>query len=233
MSSRSGMTINVPLIILANLVVYFNWNWAHSAGVPAVFTDQFIATWSGLKSYHFWIYLTGIFLHRNYVHLIITTVGLLIFGSKLEDLLGGQRFFYFFLWSGASGLFWQTYMYNRYLQLPDAAAIGCQGAVAGIVMTLAFIYPLRNAKLLGFIPFWVPLAVIILFLLDCWGVALHDKDQGSPIGHGENIGGFFGAAVYYVFYLRTRIWRNVRKVTSLVARNLPNPDNKANEIPVA
>ena len=82
-------------------------------------------------------FLTDIFLHAGWLHLILNRWTLWIFGPAVEDRLGPVRFALFYLFCGvAAGL-------AHALAYPDSVvpALGASGAIAGVIGCYARMFP--------------------------------------------------------------------------------------------
>jgi len=98
-------------------------------------------------------FLTNIFLHAGWLHLILNMWTLWIFGPAVEDRLGPVRFALFYLFCGvAAGL-------AHALANPDSVvpALGASGAIAGVIGCYARMFPAARLVVI------VPILVIPLF----------------------------------------------------------------------
>jgi rhomboid family protein len=214
-------TRTVPLVtwslIAANVLVFLFELTLDPAGldalvylfgiVPARFTHPGWASTVGLPVDDYWPFLTSMFLHGGWGHIISNMWALWIFGDNVEERMGRSRFLLFYLLAGlAAGLLhWIT---NAQSTVPT---VGASGAIAGVLGAYFVLFP--HARIIALIPvgFWpfffeVP-AVIYLFV---WFVsqlfsgtleALGPQDVGG-IAWWAHVGGFgFGMALHRVFLL--------------------------------
>jgi len=109
-------------------------------------------------------FLTSMFLHGGWMHLIGNMWYLWIFGDNVEDRLGKVRFLVFYLLSGlvASGV--------EYAFHPDSQAptLGASGAIAGVLGAYALLFP--GARVLTLMPFFQVWALPALLVLGLWFV---------------------------------------------------------------
>src|SRR2546427_6771260 len=97
--------------------------------VPARYTHPNWALWIGLPIDDYWPFLTSMFLHGGWVHVIGNMWTLWIFGDNVEDRMGPGRFVVFYLVCGfIAGLV-------HSLTNPDSTlpTIGASGAIAGVM----------------------------------------------------------------------------------------------------
>ena len=80
-----------------------------------------------------WRFLTSIFLHGGFAHLLYNLFALALFGSILEKLIGGKKFLLVFF---LSGLLANLVSVNFY-----SSSLGASGAIYGILGCLTVIRP--------------------------------------------------------------------------------------------
>ncbi|MEO8028869.1 MAG: rhomboid family intramembrane serine protease, partial [Bryobacteraceae bacterium] len=107
-----------------------------------------MTAWFGLipqrvvGSFYFWQLATYLFLHGGIGHILFNMLALWFFGADLERTWGTDRFlqFYFFCGIGA-GLC--VVVGNYLFGNPAIPTIGCSGAIYGILMACAILFPDR------------------------------------------------------------------------------------------
>ena len=148
-------------------------------------------------------FLTFMFLHGGFFHLLGNMWFLYIFGDNVEDRLGHFRYLAFYLLCGlASGI--SHLFLNWTSQIPT---IGASGAIAGVMGAYFILYP--RAKVLTLIPifFFIQFVEIPAFLfLGFWiffqFLSAAFSDQAGGIAWWAHIGGFiFGIIFLKLFQL--------------------------------
>ena len=93
-------------------------------------------------------FLTTMFLHGGWLHLIANMWTLFIFGDNVEDKLGHVRFLLFYLASGVAGSLLHAYL------TPGSwvPVVGASGAIAGVMGAYFLLF--RQSMVLVFIPFF-------------------------------------------------------------------------------
>ena len=95
--------------------------------VPARYTHPEWAVWVGLPLDDYWPFLTSMFLHGGWLHIIGNMWTLCIFGDNVEDRMGTMRYLIFYFICGlAAGLV--HFFTNLNSTLPT---VGASGAIAG------------------------------------------------------------------------------------------------------
>ena len=110
-----------------------------------------------------WQLATYLFLHGGFGHILWNMLALWMFGADLESVWGTRRFlqFYFFCGIGA-GICVVLFNYILPWGNPLVPTIGSSGAIFGILMAYAILYPTRTI-LFGFlIPIQVKYFVLII-----------------------------------------------------------------------
>ncbi len=201
----------VTIILLINIGVFFAWNL--SLGESSVSSDfmvnNFLVSWSGLEQGRFWILLTSAFSHNLFFHVFMNMFVLSSFGTAVESTIGLSRFAWFYLSAAVFSSFCHAAVSNVILHDPELPALGASGAVSGVVLLFALIYPQQKILLFGFIPVPALWAVVIFVGLDLWGLFAQAGGGGLPIGHGAHLGGAFAGLIYYFF-----IYREKRRTTT-------------------
>jgi len=175
--------------------------------VPARYTVDRIADYYTLPQQAF-AWLSFMFLHGGFWHLLGNMWTLYIFGDNVEDHLGHLRYLIFYLLCGlVSGI---SHMILN-LQSP-VAVIGASGAIAGVMGAYFLLHP--NAKILTLIPiFFIPWFIEIpaFFFLGFWFVLQFINAAGSQAGSQAasggvawwaHIGGFVGGMVILKAFTR-------------------------------
>ena len=111
---------------------YSNPQWALSYGLPF---DAYLS------------FITCLFLHGNWLHLIMNMWFMWIFGDNIEDRMGRVRFLIFYLVCGLISTILQWF-FDPALPVP---VVGASGAIAGILGAYFVLYPFERVVL------WLPI----------------------------------------------------------------------------
>jgi membrane associated rhomboid family serine protease len=163
-------------------------------------------------------FLTFMFLHGGFLHLLGNMWSLFIFGDNVEDRLGHFRYLLFYLLCGlASGL--AHLIINAYSQIPT---VGASGAIAGVMGAYLILYP--RARVLTLVPifFFLYFTELPAFIfLGIWFLfqflnAAASAGQVGGIAWWAHIGGFvFGILCLKLLLLlpETGAGTRVRRLT--------------------
>jgi len=148
------------------------------------FTEQFILNKSSFKEP--WRFLTSIFLHGSFIHLMSNLFALLFFGIILEKTVGSNRFLGIYL---ISGVLANVVTFNFY-----PSSLGASGAIMGVIGALAVIKPLMTVWAFGMI---LPMAVaaVVWVVIDAVGIFIP-----SNIGHIAHLSGIVFGAIFGILF---------------------------------
>jgi len=146
-------------------------------------------------------FVSFMFLHGGFFHLLGNMWSLYIFGDNVEDRLGPFRYLLFYLLCGfASGV--SHLAINWHSQTPT---IGASGAIAGVMGAYMMLYP--KSRILTLIPiffFFQVVEIPAVFFLGIWFIFQFLSAAGGQggIAWWAHIGGFiFGIIFLRVFLL--------------------------------
>jgi len=131
------------------------------------------------------------------------------FGDIVEETLGMWRFTTFYLIAGVISSLSHSFISAFLLHSPELSALGASGAISGVIVIFAFLYPRERIYLFGLIPIPAAWGALLFIGLDLWGLFRQNEGGGMPIGHGAHLGGALSGALYYLFYLRGRLGANL------------------------
>ncbi len=174
--------------------------------VPARFAYPEWAARVGIPVGSYWPFLTSMFLHGGFGHLLMNMWGLWIFGDNVEDRMGPVRFVLFYLLTGLIAGFVHCRL-NAGSTLPT---VGASGAIAGVMGAYLILFP--RSTVITIIPlfFWfgayqVP-AVLYLglwfFLQLISGTAsLAGGAAAGGVAWWAHLGGFVAGVVLHPLFL--------------------------------
>src|SRR5215472_3404021 len=105
--------------------------------VPARFMHPDWASSAGYPGHSYWPFLTSMFLHGGWLHIIGNLWTLWIFGDNIEDQMGPARYVIFYLLCGLiAGIV--HCLTNADSTVPT---VGASGAIAGVMGAYLFLFP--------------------------------------------------------------------------------------------
>ncbi len=150
-------------------------------------------------------FVTSMFLHAGWLHLIANMWALYIFGDNVEDRLGHFRYLLFY---GICGII-ASAAHAAFNLDSTVPSVGASGAIAGIMGAYFLLFP--SARVLTFIPFffiyltWLPAWVVlgywflVQFLSGTFTSLVGNADSGG-VAFWAHVGGFIaGLALINLF----------------------------------
>jgi membrane associated rhomboid family serine protease len=151
-------------------------------------------------------WITAMFMHASWPHILGNMLFLQVFGNNVEDAFGRLGYLAFYLAGGLAAWIVQAAVTLLFGTPADAlvANLGASGAIAAVLGAYMVLYPrARVLGLLGWFPLrlpaWVFLGVWFLFQLFLGDFALIHPGNGGGVAFFAHVGGFvFGVVVAMV-----------------------------------
>jgi membrane associated rhomboid family serine protease len=148
-------------------------------------------------------FLTTMFLHGGWIHLISNMWMLWVFGNNIEDRLGHFMFLGFYLLGGLVA----TLTHYAVDPTSDVPVVGASGAVAAVLGAYAISYPKAKVRTLVFFGMVMIMDIPALVLLGLWfvletisGLIQLHGDLVSPVANWAHVGGFIAGIVLLPFF---------------------------------
>jgi len=195
--------VAVPVILGVNIAVFLAWRMIP---LRPFLDDNFVVSLTRVGSGMVWTLLTAAFSHFELWHLALNMIVLWSFGSVLERLLGVRRFVGFYLIAAVVASVSHCFV-SVLLGRPDIPALGASGAVSGLLLVYALLFPRHRILIFGVIPVPALIGALGFVALDIWGLIAQSQGGGLPIGHGAHLGGAACGAFYYFKVLKEKVRR--------------------------
>ena len=203
----------VNLLIIAINVFVFLWQLTQGPHlqeaiflygiVPIRYSDPGLS--EQFTRFQQWLpFLSSMFLHGGFLHIIGNMWFLYIFGDNIEDRLGHIRYLFFYILCGvAAGLI--HLLTNWGSKIPT---IGASGAISGVMGAYLLLYP--RSKILTLIPIFfffqfleIPAFIFLGFwlLIQLFSAGLTPKNVGG-VAFWAHIGGFIAGLLFVKIFDR-------------------------------
>ncbi|WP_294252924.1 rhomboid family intramembrane serine protease [Propionivibrio sp.] len=147
-----------------------------------------------------WQVLTYAFIHAGLQHLLFNMFGVYMFGSDLERVWGAKRFLTYYLACALSAAITQIVV--MHLTRAYYPTVGASGAVFGLLLAYATVFPQRTVMLLfPPIPMRAPVFVAVYGALE---LVLGVTGTQAGVAHFAHLGGLAGG------FLLMRFWKTRR-----------------------
>ena len=140
-----------------------------------------------------WTFLTYMFVHYNFSHILFNMLGLWIFGMHVERQLGSLEFLLYYLLTGAlAGIFsFAIYFFTgQYI----VALMGASGALFAVQLAFAVCFPTSIIHLWGIIPMRAPVMVLGFTALELFFTLTGGRGN---VAHLTHLAGFGFGWVYF------------------------------------
>jgi membrane associated rhomboid family serine protease len=150
-----------------------------------------------------WRYLTYAFIHGGIWHFLFNMMMLWMFGEDIALYMGNRWFWILYLFSAIfAGLFSiPFYLFSGEF----AVIIGASGALMGIFVAYAKLFPDRMILLFFVIPLKIKHAMWVLIALDVFL-----SRSGDSIAHYTHLGGILAGFICMYFYSKGLSWNSLR-----------------------
>jgi membrane associated rhomboid family serine protease len=140
-----------------------------------------------------WQLITYQFMHGSFSHILFNMFALWMFGMEIENILGSKKFLYYYLICGiVAGL---AQLFIAPLYSTPAPTIGASGAVFGVMIAFAMLFPDRYIFLYFLIPVKAKYLIGFLFVLELFWIG----DAGSNVAHLAHLGGAIAGFIFIMF----------------------------------
>ena len=192
-----GLTPWVRRLLVANLLVFLIQNTLLTS---ASFADAFAFAPAHAWERP-WTFVTYMFLHAGIPHILFNMLVLFIFGSSVEERMGGRAFFLFYILCGIGGA---VASFPLTQAVVVTQIIGASGAVLGVAVAFAWYWP-EHPVFFFPLPDPIPAKWLITFLV-AFDLVLALIGASDGIAHLAHLGGV-GTAL---LYLKGQHWRATR-----------------------
>ncbi len=197
--------VNVALIV-ANLAVWILYELPHLNSAVYHFSFYACSVDNACRAPEPWgiTWLTSMFMHGSWDHILGNMLFLAIFGKNVEDAFGHLRYLVFYVAGGFAATMTQAAVTLLFGTAAEARVpnLGASGAIAAVLGAFIVLYPsARIRTLVGVffvhIPAWVYLGGWFLYQLVEGNFGLADASaNGGGVAFFAHVGGFvFGALV--------------------------------------
>ena len=193
--SRGGFMSNVPKavkhIILINVFML----------VLPYLNNPLMSKWFALNPITFlwkpWQLVTYMFMHGGLGHLFFNMYTLFIFGSVLENVWGTRKFLTFYFVTGIGAALVNIGV--QYLTGSFALTVGASGAIYGILMGYAMLYPDSRLTLL-FPPVSMKAKWFVLIFAGIELLLGISNNPADNVAHFAHLGGLIFAFLLIMFW---------------------------------
>ncbi|NUN08894.1 MAG: rhomboid family intramembrane serine protease [Ignavibacteriaceae bacterium] len=178
-------------VMMENIVV---------GGVPAgdILMRWFALMPFGSGFFQVWQIITYQFLHGGFGHIFFNMFTLWMFGVELEQIWGSKKFLSYYLLCGVGGGVAHLGL-SEFLTGSVPPVIGASGAIFGIMIAFALMFPDRYIFLYFLIPVKTKYFIGFMIVLNLLAI----DDRGSGVAHLAHIGGALTGLLFIILDKKT------------------------------
>jgi membrane associated rhomboid family serine protease len=137
-----ALIVAYTVVLLAELVM------ARRFPQNNFFNDYLALSKAGMEKGFVWQLVTYQFMHAGWLHLLLNSWAIYVFGRELEQLLGARRFLALMFSSGILGGVFQVLTAMIWPALFDGPVVGASACAFGLVAAFALMFPERELTML-------------------------------------------------------------------------------------
>lgn len=220
----------IKTLLITNGLVYLLELFLQNFHIGNIILDDIFQRYFALlpidRGFLPWQLITYQFMHANFWHLFFNMVfGLWMFGMEVEHVWGSKKFLIYYLSCGvAAGL--SQLIFSPIFEPALGPTVGASGAIYGVMIAFATIFPDRYIFLYFLIPVKVKYFVIILIVFGVMSVG----GQGN-VANLAHLGGAV-AGYLYILYDRWQLTRRGRGTSQSWMSSAPwsHPTSSAGDV---
>ena len=157
-NNSGGRLANAPVtknLLIINLIVFIATQLS-----PDFMMRNFALFYPTSHYFHWWQLVTHMFMHGGFAHIFFNMFSLFMFGTLVERTIGSKKFLYLYFISGLGavalhfGVMWaeigilnhqislgSASALQTYAQLKSTPVVGASGAIYGLLISYALLYP--------------------------------------------------------------------------------------------
>lgn len=206
----------VKWLLIANIGLFLLQFFAGMFGASGIFRPFYLSPIEVVTQLAVWQLVTYLFLHDpgGFSHILFNMLALWMFGMDIERAWGTRRFLkFYFLCGVGAGLC--VVVLNLLFGNPYARTIGASGAIYGLLLAFAMLWPDRQILFNFLIPIKAKYYAMIIGAITFLSAL---AAPGGPVSHIAHLGGMI-FAWFYVRSVRSAspYARATRPRTSLIA----------------
>jgi len=152
-----------------------------------------------------WTFVTYMFIHYDFRHILFNMLGLFIFGMHVERQMGSREFLlYYFVTGTLAGIFSFAvyYLTGNYV----VALMGASGAVFAVELAYAVFFPDSIIYIWGILPLRAPVMVLGFTALELF---FSLSGRRSNVAHLTHLAGFGFGWIYFLIRFGMNPWRRL------------------------
>jgi len=185
--------INI-LVYVAMRYLGFGWLSIFLSMIPSLVVKGWV-----------WTFVTYMFVHGGFTHILFNMFALYIFGTHVEHRMGSREFLLFYFVTGALAGVFSFIVY--YVNGSNVALMGASGAIFAVELAYAVFFPDSIIYLWGILPLPAPVMVLGFTILEL-ASSIFGLNRG--VAHLTHLAGFGLAWLYFLIRFGINPWQRLR-----------------------
>lgn len=135
--NRGGFFSSLP-VVTKNILIINIFMMLLTKLRPEFMTTTFALFYPTSPYFHWWQFLTHMFMHGGFLHLLMNMYAFVAFGSVLERQWGAKKYLLFYLITGLGAAALHLAVMGNHPYVP---MVGASGAIYGVLMGFAMLFP--------------------------------------------------------------------------------------------
>ena len=173
----------IKWLIAANVIIFVLPMILPATEEP-IFFNGALWPWAS-ELFRPWQYITTMFLHGGFMHLLLNMFILWMFGIEIAQMWGTKKFLVFYFLSGIGASLLHSLVTS--IEGGTFPAVGASGAIFGVLVAFGMLYPNRMVFMMFLFPMKAKYAVMIFIVIDLF-MGMRNV-PGDNIAHFAHLGG--------------------------------------------
>jgi membrane associated rhomboid family serine protease len=158
-----------------------------------------------VKSGWVWTFITYMFMHGGFSHILFNMLGLFIFGIHVERQMGSKEFLlYYFITGILAGIF--SFVIYYFTDNSRIALMGASGALFAVELAYAVFFPDSIIYIWGILPLRAPVMVLGFTALE---LIFSVTGRNTGVAHLTHLAGFATGWLYFLIRFGVNPWRRL------------------------
>ena len=188
-----GFSVFPPVIknlLIINVAVFFLQMIANNLMLGGQPLWYVLNVWFALNplsegfNFQIWQLITYQFMHGGFGHIFFNMFALWVFGARIENILGSKKFLVFYLLAGVCAGILHLFI-SPLLGGGSAVTIGASGAIYGVMIAFALMFPDEPIYLYFLIPIKAKYLIGFMILIEFMAI----DSAASNVAHLAHLGG--------------------------------------------
>ena len=155
------------------------------------------------SSFQLYQIITHMFVHGGLAHIFFNMFALWMFGVEIENLWGTKKFLIYYLLCGIGASLANYFINPLFMKMaPNVPTIGASGAVYGVLVAFAYLYPNRYIYIYFMIPVKAKYLIMFYIALEVFYTVTM---QNTGIAHLAHLGGAIVGFIYLVITSKSKL----------------------------